>query len=51
MRAHMVVPIAEGDQVAVELFYTRDDPLVEFVFQRAEEALNPAVLPGASGVD
>ena len=50
MRTNVVVPTAKCGEVAVELREAGHLPLVELLFEGAEEALNPAVLPGAAGV-
>lgn len=50
MRPDVVVPIPENGQINIELPSTRNDPLIEFAFQCAEEALDPADLPGAARI-
>ena len=50
MRADVVVPVTEDIEVAVELREILHLPLVEFLFEGAEQALDSAVLPGAAGV-
>lgn len=50
MRPDVVVPVAESNQINIELFDARDDPLVKLVFEGAEQPFDPAVLPGAAGV-
>lgn len=46
----MVVPKPEQSEAGVELRGVLDDPSVEFALQRAEEALDPPVLPRASNL-
>lgn len=48
MRSDMVVPVAEYIEVIVELYDVRHQPLVELVFEGAEQAFDPAVLPWAT---
>ncbi len=50
MRADVVVPTAKYVEVAVELREVGHLPLVELLFEGAEEAFDPTVLPGAAGV-
>ena len=50
MRANVVVPITEYIEVAVELRDACYLPLVELLFEGAEQVFDPAVLPRASGV-
>jgi len=50
VRSDMVVPIAECAEVAVELRDVWHLPLVELFFERAKQAFDSAVLPGATGV-
>lgn len=47
MRPHVVVPDAERLQLEVELGSVRDRDAIEVLLQRAEEAFDPPVLPGA----
>lgn len=48
MRANVVVPISKYVEIAVQLREVWYLPLVELVFQRAKQSLDPAVLPRAS---
>ena len=50
MGADVVVPMPEGSQISIELLDACDDPLVEHLFESAEEALDSSVLPRASGI-
>lgn len=50
VRADMVVPVAKCFKVMVELRDACYLPLVEFLFEGAEQTLDSAVLPRASGV-
>lgn len=50
MRAHMVVPVAEDSQVGIELVEVCYCPLVELLFECAEQAFDSAVLPRAAWI-
>ena len=50
MRPDVVVEEAELGEGAVERFEGIDRELIEPCFQRAEETLDSAVLPGAAGI-
>lgn len=51
MRADVVVPEPELPQGPIELVQAVYLPLIEFFLEGAEEPLDPAVLPGAAGID
>ena len=48
MRPHVVVEETEFDQRGIERFKRFNNELIQLGFERAEEALDPAVLPGGS---
>lgn len=50
MWADMVVPAAKQVEIVVELREAGHRPLVELLLERAEETLDPAVLPWAAGI-
>ena len=50
MQTDVVVPVAEYGEVAVELRHARHLPLVELLFEGAEQAFDSAVLPGTAGL-
>jgi len=47
MRAHMVVPGAELDQLAAQIVETSDRDTIQMLLEGAKEPLDPAILPGA----
>lgn len=46
MRSHMVVPAAKLEQLASQVVTISDQNPIQPAFQRAEEPLDAAVLPG-----
>ena len=51
MRAHAAVPLAELCERALKLLEVVDRPEIERCLQRAKEALNATILPGATSID